>query len=315
MTKNSRYQPVVSRNTDEYVSENHWLKRFEKTLQKGAVQPRTTESLYDQINSIMNGSKQSRYPSVQDAVNDMMHRSGLTNYLKTSKEKEDGSKKTASDDLTNKLTEDLKIALQSGNWSQAGKISAEIDKLSGEPRINGAESIRLIKYYNDPEIASIRVPLEAWEDYTNSYGEGLGLSPEEKLKDLEFTRGVLNNIRGKMKKAQAQQQDQIPDVIRENPAIRNTLQNYIKSTRGNLPIPAIIDKLRSIHRSDIAKDKMWEDEKLIRLVSQMNLEAKKNNPSSFQDYNNLAVGDRDNNDSDIDPSNTDAFNALMPAKL
>lgn len=222
MSKYTRHQSVVSRNTDEHVSEDHWLKQFEKTLQKGAVQPRTQSSLYDQINSIMNGTP-SKYPSVQAAVDDMMQRSGLSNYLKTSKENDEGNKKVAADQ------------------------NNDFDKT---------------------------VPVEQKQQDTNT-----------------------------------------PDVIRENPAILTTLENYIRTTRGNLPIPAIIDKLHSIHRADVSEDKKWDDDKLIRLVSKLNLQAKKNNPASYEDYNNLAAGDRDTADSDVDPSNTDAFNALMPAKL
>ena len=60
---------------------------------------------------------------------------------------------------------------------------------------------------------------------------------------------------------------------------------------------------------------MWDEDKLIRLVSRLNLEAKKNNPASYENYGNLASGDHDTAESDIDPSNTDAFNALMPAKI
>jgi len=222
MSKYTRYQSVVSRNTDEHISEDHWLKQFEKSLEKGAVQPRPQSSLYDQINSIMNGTP-SKYPSVQAAVDDMMQRSGLSNYLKTSKENDEGNKKIAGD--------------QNDNFDKT-------------------------------------IPVE-----------------------------------------QKQQDTNIPDIIRENPAILKTLENYIRSTRGNLPIPAIIDKLHSIHRTDVPKDKMWDDDKLIRLVSKLNLEAKKNNPANYEDYANLAVGDRDTADSNVDPSNTDAFNALMPAKL
>lgn len=221
MTKYSRHQSVVSRNTDEHISEDHWLNQFEKQLQKGAVQPKSQTSLFDQINSVMNGSSQSKYTSVQDAVSNMMERSGLTNYLKVSNEQETGKAKVAADQ------------------------NADFDKV---------------------------IPVESkQEDTTN------------------------------------------PDVIKKNPNILKTLENYINSTRGNLPIPAIIDKLRSIHRSDVAEDKLWEDDKLIRLVSKLNLEAKKNNPASYENYSNLASGDRDNAESDVDPSNTDAFNALMPA--
>jgi hypothetical protein len=221
MSKYIRHQSVVSRNTDEHISEDHWLKKFENTLQKGAVQPKSQQSLFDQINSIMNGSG-SKHTSVQSAVDDMMQRSGLTNYLKVS-EQEVPKTKTAS-------------------------------------------------------------------DQNNDFDKSLPVEPKQK-------------------------DTTTPDVIRTNPNVLKTLENYIRATRGNLPIPAIIDKIRSIHHADVSEDKAWDDDKLIRLVSKLNLEAKKNNPASYEDYNNLAVGDRDNAESDVDPSNTDAFNALMPAKI
>lgn len=221
MSKYIRHQSVVSRNTDEHISEDHWLKQFENTLQKGAVQPKSQQSLFDQINSIMNGSG-SKHTSVQSAVDDMMQRSGLTNYLKVS-EQETPKTKTAS-------------------------------------------------------------------DQNNDFDKDLPVEPKQK-------------------------DTTTPDVIRTNPNVLKTLENYIRATRGNLPIPAIIDKIRSIHHADVSEDKAWDDDKLIRLVSRLNLEAKKNNPASYEDYNNLAVGDRDNAESDVDPSNTDAFNALMPAKI
>jgi hypothetical protein len=97
MSRYSRHTSVVSRQSDESIGEDHWLKQFQKSLQKGAVQPKSVDSsLFDQINSVMNGK--SKYPSVAAAVQDMQERSGLTAYLdKVSKHTENSSKKTASD--------------------------------------------------------------------------------------------------------------------------------------------------------------------------------------------------------------------------
>jgi hypothetical protein len=220
MSKYIRHQAAINRTSDEHISEDHWLKQFEKTLQKGAVQPKSPQSIYDQISSIMNGNTP-KYTSVQSAVDDMMQRSGVSNYLKTSKEQEISKTKTAAD--------------QNDAFQK-------------------------------------QVPIEAKNNDT-------------------------------------------PDVIKEMPVIRTTLENYIKATRGNLPIPAIIDKIRSIHQSDISEDKMWDEDKLIRLVSRLNLEAKKNNPANYENYSNLASGDHDISESDIDPSNNDAFHGLQPTKL
>ena len=97
MSKYSRYNSIVSRNSDENVSEDHWLKQFEKTLQKGAVQSVSKDSFYDQINAIIGGTK-SKYSSVADAVEDMKERSGLMAYLNKVKAAEDNIKnKIASD--------------------------------------------------------------------------------------------------------------------------------------------------------------------------------------------------------------------------
>jgi hypothetical protein len=83
MPKQSRHQSVISRQSDEFSSEDHWLKQFEDKLQKTSVQPRG-KSIYEEITSIMNSK--SKYPSVQAAVDDMMQRSGLNTYLETVKE-------------------------------------------------------------------------------------------------------------------------------------------------------------------------------------------------------------------------------------
>lgn len=216
MSKYTRHQASVVRNSDSQPGEDSWLGQMQKNLEKGAVQPRSVDqSLFHQINSIMNGK--SKYPSVEAAVEDMKNRSGLTAYL-------DNLSKTSEDEA---IGENKKIA----------------------------------------------------------------------------TAQVQNNSKNKY-----------PLVIQKCPQILNTLDNYIKDTRGNLPISAIIDKIKSIHKNDVSEDKYWEDDDLVRLVSQINLREKQNNPSNYETYSNL--GRRDpSGDNEIDPSNTDAFHALNPAKI
>jgi len=218
MSRHPRHQSVISRQSDAPDSDDHWLREFENKLQKTSVQPRGN-SLYDQISTIMNGK--SKYPSVQAAVDDMMHRSGLTDYLqtKTSSEEEappTKSRKTAQNMVENKA-----------------------------------------------------------DDH----------DPKE------------------------------PQVMREKPSIKRTLENIIKETRGNMPVPAVISRLRALHAGDVGDDAAWEDERLIRMVSNYNLRAKKDNPGNYDNFDNLGQGDHSTADRDIDPSNTDAFNALMPAKI
>lgn len=212
MSRYVRHQSVINRQSDENISEDHWLKQFEKKL---AVQPRSQHSLFDQINSIMNGSK-AKYPSVEAAVEDMKERSGLTAYL----------------DKINK--------------------SSEQDDTG-----------------NNRKVA---------QDNNDTFDK------------------------------------RVPIVFRKNPQISKTLDNYIRDTNGNLPVPAIIQKLRSIHQGDVSDAKDWEDDNLIIEVSNRNLRAKQSNPARYDNNSNLGSRDSAAN-SEIDPSNTDAFHALTPAKL
>jgi hypothetical protein len=203
-----RHQSVVSRHSEQNIDEDNWLSRFQKTLEKSAVQPRSVDdSLFNQINSIMNGK--SKYSTVADAVEDMKQRSGLTDYL-----------------------------------NRISKISnTEVNTKTAQDKVN----------------------------------------------------------------------DPTPAVIQKVPAIKQTIENYIRDTRGNLPVPAVIDKIKSIHHNDVTNSGDWDDEKLLRYVSHLNLKAKQNNPSIYQNHSNL--GTRDTmSDSEIDPSNTDAFHALNPVK-
>lgn len=212
MSKYNRHQSVISRQSDEQFSEGHWLKQFEDKLQKTSVQPRG-QNLFDEISGIMNNSK-AKYPSVQAAVDDMMQRSGLTDYL--------DNVKTSGD----KDTDKAKVA-----------------------------------------------------------------TAQAKTDD-----------------------DKLPEIVKMHPQILRTLENIIKETKGNIPVPAIISRLHALHASDIAEEGAWEDERLIRLVSALNLKAKRDNPDSYVNMDHLGQGDRMSN-SDIDVSNTDAFNILMPAKI
>lgn len=212
MTKYQRHQSVISRNSDNSFEEDYWLKRFYKSLQKEAVQPKhVDQSLFEQMNAIMNGK--SKHTSVEAAVEDMKRRSGLIDYLE-------------------------KIKLSEQN-SDAG-----------------------VKVANEKE----------------------------------------------------QNNELIPNVVKKSPFIKSTIENYIRDTKGNLSVPAIIDKVRSIHHNDVSDSKDWEDDKLIIYISNLNLKAKKDNPDIFQSYQNLGTHDSDSA-SDMDPANTDAFHALNPAKF
>jgi len=142
---------------------------------------------------------------------------------------------------------------------------------------------------------------EAVEEMKNragltAYLEKIKLSENDKVKNKK-TASVNANM---------------PDIFTENPQVKTTIENYIRSTKGNVPIPAILEKINSIHKNDISDDAFWEDEKLLRFISSMNLKEKSNNPMNFQNYNNLGTQDNDNS-STSDEENNDAFHHLMPS--
>jgi hypothetical protein len=220
MARQSRHQSVISRQSDESYSDDHWLREFEDKLQKTSVQPRG-ESLYDQISTIMN--TKSKYPSVQAAVDDMMQRSGLTTYLENVKES------------SNKAADQARKTAQDHNHEE--------------------------------------------------------------------------------QKKHKQRSSKIPQVLQSKPSIMRTLENIVRESRGNLPVPAIITRLRSLHARDIADESAWDDDRLARLVSACCEQAREDNPSTFDKFDDLGRSDHSADERDVDPSNTDAFNSLMPAKI
>lgn len=107
----------------------------------------------------------------------------------------------------------------------------------------------------------------------------------------------------------------LPTVIVKCPHVKNTFENVVKGSRGNLSIPAIIDRVRSIHQNDVSNAEDWEADDLMAWVSGLNLQAKRDNPTSSMESANLGRRDDSANTDDIDPANTDAFSGLVPAKF
>lgn len=130
-----------------------------------------------------------------------------------------------------------------------------------------------------------------------------------KLNKVSEEEDIDSNKKTASKKEEVK--DFTPVVIKKFPTIKNTIENHIRDTKGNLSIPAIIEKIKSIHQKDVSDSADWEDERLIFFVSKLNLDAKKNNPTHEVSIN---LGRKSVNDSDTDPSNTDAFHVLMPFK-
>ncbi len=97
------------------------------------------------------------------------------------------------------------------------------------------------------------------------------------------------------------------------PQVKKTIDNYIEDTKGNTVLPAIVQKIKSIHESDVsgADDSVWNEEPFLRYINDKNISEKKKYPTNETEYSNLGKMQQ-YNDNDIDPSNVDALHSLMP---
>lgn len=148
-------------------------------------------------------------------------------------------------------------------------------------------------------------------------------SVEDAVKDMQERSG-LTAYQSKMKSlAQSikiagcacDEKDKKPTVrvFELKPQVQSTLDNFVTDTRGNLPIPAIIDKVKSIHRNDVLDDSAWDDDGLMQYVNDKCIEVKKMNPEANDDDNTMLGKTPRFDDKEIDQSNTDALFSLNPA--
>lgn len=101
-------------------------------------------------------------------------------------------------------------------------------------------------------------------------------------------------------------------IFEQVPQIKSTVDNYLEDTNGNLSLPAIIEKIKSIHKPDVMEESAWDDPAFLQYISDQNTRVKQKYPNNDSDYVNLGKIPTFNKD-EIDPSNTDALHALAPA--
>lgn len=119
---------------------------------------------------------------------------------------------------------------------------------------------------------------------------------------------------GASKKAQTTPNEQIK-LFRDVPQLKQTIYNYLEATNGNLPVPAIIEKMKSIHRGDVVDDAEWDDPAFLTYVNNQNIAIKKKHPDDNAVYHDLGKVQHNTLDEEVDPSNDDAFHSLNPATV
>lgn len=136
-------------------------------------------------------------------------------------------------------------------------------------------------------------------------------SVEEVVQDMKKRSGYADYINKSSeeevisKKAQAKP-DSLPNVFKSNPDVKSAIDNYIHDSNGNLPIYAIIKKIKDIFGKDVSEQE-WEDEKLKYYVAKTNLAEKaKDHNTPLNDLGKITYDDNE------DLSNSDAFAGLKP---
>jgi hypothetical protein len=95
------------------------------------------------------------------------------------------------------------------------------------------------------------------------------------------------------------------------PQIKQTIDNYIQSTRGNLLVPEILSQIKSIHKNDVPDAADWGSPSLLTYINDKNISEKKMHPDMVGLDHDL--GRVNYHEEEIDPSNTDALHVLNPA--
>lgn len=220
--------------------------------------------------------------------------------------------------LIQKTCDDAKIERQELLPSWLTNYAQNIEKVSVQPYrqeegslfdqissiMNGAR--KSSKYSSVEEAVRDMKERSGLTAYKNKEAaQAKGIIDRNKLADLAALAQMINKA--------AEEETKIV-IFQMKPQIQSTFDNFIDSTNGNLPIPSVLEKVRSIHKNDIADEMHWDDEKLMHYINEKSIEAKKKHPDSKEDNANLGRVVHLSED-DVDASNMDMFSALNPASV
>jgi len=304
-----RTNPIVERSYDIEQSPAlpNWMKDFANNIEKSAVRPyKEDQSIFDQINSVMNNSK-SKYSNVDEAVKDMQERSGLLAYrnrveahskIDVKKLAQQISRAGTDTGIMQELSDKEAFSLGFSDGKRDAALNQASDILAG-----------LLAFINP-------IPLGRFMPYARGYCDGSEMPEDiagrEMARVAHWVWRQAEKLKQLMKNKMAQDNPNIiVKIFQLKPQIKDTLDNYIEDTHGNLPIPNILEKIRSIHRADVSDDASWDDDELLKYINSQNIEAKKKHPDIQNDSANLGKLPHFD-DRDIDPSNNDALYCLQP---
>lgn len=126
-----------------------------------------------------------------------------------------------------------------------------------------------------------------------------------------YLKSINNNDSDKTKKRASENNEESISIFKLLPQVKFTVDNYIEATDGKSSIPAIVDKIKSIHGHEVGDASCWNEYSFLNYIKNKVEDIKSRNPLENQVYENLGTNKFDINDS-VDASNTDAFFALTP---
>lgn len=131
-------------------------------------------------------------------------------------------------------------------------------------------------------------------------------SIEEVVADMQERAGVKNLLKKEAEENISKLTE--PEVIINNPKLKELLKNYIAKTFGSASVPAVISGISQYLPNHINKEDLKSPE-FIAYVFNLIKEEKLKNVKQEDNYHQIS----DSSNDEVDPSNDDMFISLMPA--
>jgi hypothetical protein len=190
-------------------------------------------------------------------------------------------------------------------------LRAQFEKASVQPTSSIYDQITSIINNTKPKFSSVGEAVADMQERSGftSYQQARNDFTKMKLAQTEAPEQSVQPTHSQGPTESAKSSD--PTMFKEHPEIKETFDNYIDDTRGNLSVPAVIDRVKAIHKHDVP-DEQWNEDALVAYVESKCHEAKSHN--QMPETQGLGKVTQFNDTSDVDPSNRDAFFGLNPAK-
>lgn len=135
----------------------------------------------------------------------------------------------------------------------------------------------------------------------------------EDMKERSGLNAYLKKIQSEEELKNKKTANQEVVLFKTHPNVKSTIDNYCEDSRGNLAIPAIVEKIKEIHGKEISDHSLFDNHDLLSYINNKNIQVKKTYPSDNKNYNNLGkINTRDEQESH--DGNEDVFQSFFTTK-